>query len=232
MGASSSWLIRIRNANIYRDYRPVLRDVNWTLTTGENWAVLGANASGKSTLLNLIYGDLHAALGGTIERRGVPAGTRIEEWKRRVGWVSPELQADHYLAKSIEEIAISGRYASVGLNEPPTAADRKAAVRWLKFFGIEHLRERGPRQVSYGQMRLALFARAMMNDPELLLLDEPCTGLDGDVRGAVLQMIEKLARQGTQVVMAVHDVDDIVPAIGHVLEIRRGGRLVSSELQT
>ena len=91
-------------------------------------------------------------------RDGLPRGTHIENWKHRVGWVSPELQADHYLAESIEEIVISGRYASVGLNEPPTDADRRAAARWLQFFAIEQLRARGPRQVSYGQMRLALFA--------------------------------------------------------------------------
>ncbi len=221
---SAAPLFVIRNADIYRDYRPVIRKLDWTLARGENWAILGANGSGKSSLLNMIYGDLHPALGGTIERDGVPKGTHIESWKHRLGWVSPELQADHFLASSIEEIVISGRYASVGLNEAPAKADRKAADRWLKFFNIEHLRARGPRQVSYGQMRLALFARAMMNDPELLLLDEPCTGLDGDVRATVLGFIEQLAEQGTQIVMAVHDPEDIVPAVGKVLKIQRGGR--------
>jgi ABC-type molybdenum transport system ATPase subunit/photorepair protein PhrA len=72
-------------------------------------------------------------------------------------------------------------------------------------------------------MRMALFARAMMNDPELLLLDEPCTGLDGDVRATVLGFIERLAAQGTQLLMAVHDVEDIVPSIKKVLKIVRGG---------
>lgn len=218
-------LFVIRNADIYRDYRPVIRNLDWTLARGENWAILGANGSGKSSLLNMIYGDLHPALGGTIEREGVPRGTHIETWKHRLGWVSPELQADHYLATSIEEIVISGRYSSVGLNDAPTAADRKAADRWLKFFNIEHLRTRGPRQVSYGQMRMALFARAMMNDPELLLLDEPCTGLDGDVRAIMLGFIEQLAEKGTQIVMAVHDPEDIVPAVKHVLRIGRGGKV-------
>jgi molybdate transport system ATP-binding protein len=222
---SSAPLFVIRNAEIYRDYRPVIRKFDWTLGRGENWAILGANGSGKSSLLNMIYGDLHPALGGTIERDGAPKGTHIEAWKHRLGWVSPELQADHFLARSIEEIVISGRYSSVGLNDAPTKADRKAADRWLKFFNIEHLRARGPRQVSYGQMRLALFARAMMNDPELLLLDEPCTGLDGDVRESVLGFIEQLAEQGTQIVMAVHDPEDIVPAVRHVLRINRGGKV-------
>ena len=224
----SSWLVRISNATIYRDYRPVIRDLNWTLLSGQHWAVLGANGSGKSTLLSLIYGDLHPALGGTIERAGLSAGDRIEDWKRRVAWVSPELQADHFAAQSLEEVVISGRYASVGLNAPPTAADRRSARRWLEYFGIVELRDRGPRRVSYGQMRLALFARAMANDPELLLLDEPCTGLDGDVRERVLREIERLARRGTQIVMAVHDADDIVPAVRNVLTIKRGGTAVLS----
>ncbi len=219
----SSWLVRISNATIHRDYRPVIRDLNWTLLSGQHWAVLGANGSGKSTLLSLIYGDLHPALGGTIERAGLSAGDRIEDWKRRVAWVSPELQADHFAAQSLEEVVISGRYASVGLNAPPTAADRRSARRWLEYFGIVELRDRGPRRVSYGQMRLALFARAMANDPELLLLDEPCTGLDGDVRERVLREIERLARRGTQIVMAVHDADDIVPAVRNVLKIKREG---------
>ena len=221
----SAWLVRISNATIYRDYRAVIRDLNWTLLPGEHWAVLGANGSGKSTLLSLIYGDLHPALGGTIERAGLSTGDRIEDWKRRVAWVSPELQADHFAAQSLEEVVISGRYASVGLNAPPTAADRRSARRWLEYFGISELRDRGPRSVSYGQMRLALFARAMANDPELLLLDEPCTGLDRDVRARVLHEIERLARSGTQIIMAVHDADDIVPAVRNVLRIGRGGRV-------
>jgi molybdate transport system ATP-binding protein len=223
--AAPAWLVRIRKTSLYRDYRPVIRDLDWTLQRGEHWAVLGPNGSGKSTLLSLIYGDLHPALGGTIDRQGAPRGTRIQAWKRRVGWVSPELQADHYLARSIEEIVISGRYASVGLNDAPTRADRTAADRWMQFFAIDRLRHRKPKQVSYGQMRLALFARAMINDPELLLLDEPCTGLDGDVRAHVLEGIERLAQRSTQVVMAVHDEEDIVPAVKHVLKIGKGGKV-------
>jgi molybdate transport system ATP-binding protein len=225
--AISKPLVRISNATLYRDYRPILRDLNWTLLPGEHWAVLGANGSGKSTLLSLIYGDLHPALGGTIERAGLSAGERIEDWKRRVAWVSPELQADHFTARSLEEVVVSGRYASVGLDAPPTAADRRIARRWLEFFGIAALRDRGPRNVSYGQMRLALLARAMANDPELLLLDEPCTGLDGDMRERVLREIERLARSGTQIVMAVHDAEDIVPSVKNVLKIKAGKAVVS-----
>jgi molybdate transport system ATP-binding protein len=221
--AAEDWMFRVGNASLYRDYRPVLRDVNWTVRRGEHWAVVGANGSGKSTLLTLIHGDLHPALGGSIERRGLPVGTHIENWKRRVGWVSPELQADYHLAGSIEEIVISGRYSSIGLNAPATAEDREAIEPWLRFFGIESLRQRGPREVSYGQMRLALLARALVNQPELLLLDEPCTGLDPDLRLHVLGLLQQLTERGVQVVMAVHDVRDLLPAVGWILRIQSDG---------
>lgn len=219
----SPWLFRISNAALYRDYRPVLRDVDWTVRRGEHWAVVGANGSGKSTLLSMIHGDLHPALGGSIQREGMPAGTHIEYWKRRVGWVSPELQADLHLAESLEEIVVSGRYSSIGLNAPITQEDRDSVQPWLRFFGIDALQSRGPRQVSYGQLRLALLARAMVNQPELLLLDEPCTGLDVDMRQHVLTLLQQLAEQGTQLVMAVHDTKDLVPAVGWILKIQAGG---------
>ena len=180
--------------------------------------MLGANGSGKSTLLSLIYGDLHPALGGTIERAGLSVGDahRGVEASRRVGFTGAAGRSLRGAVRS-RRSSISGRYASVGLNAPPTAADRRSARRWLEFFGIAALRDRGPRSVSYGQMRLALIARAMVNDPELLLLDEPCTGLDGDMREHVLREIERLARSGTQIVMAVHDAEDIVPSVRNVL---------------
>jgi molybdate transport system ATP-binding protein len=218
-------LVRIERADVYRDYRPVLQGIDWTLRAGEHWAIVGRNGSGKSTLLSLIYGDLHPALGGIIERRGVPSGTPIEAWKKRVGFVSPELQAEHFRAASIEEIVVSGRHASVGLNLPPTRADRKAAGEWLRFFGLTDLAQRGPREVSYGQLRLALIARAMVLHPELLLLDEPFTGLDVDLHAEVRDLIDRIAKGGTQIVMAVHHRSDFIPSVTHVLEILRGGRI-------
>lgn len=218
-------LVRIRGANVFRDYRPVIRDLDWTLLPGEHWAITGRNGSGKSTILMMIHGDLHPALGGVIERRGVPFGTHIEAWKKRVGFVSPELQAEHFRAQSIEEIVISGRYASVGLNDPPTRADRRAAEEWLGYFGLEALAARKPGAVSYGQLRLALIARAMVRHPELLLLDEPFTGLDADLHGHVVGLVDELARRGTQIVMAVHHAADVIPSVNRVLRILPGGRI-------
>ncbi|MET0987568.1 MAG: ATP-binding cassette domain-containing protein, partial [Steroidobacteraceae bacterium] len=222
-------LVVVRETNVYRDYRPVLKNVNWSIEQQQHWAVLGVNGSGKSTLLSLIYGDLQPAYGGTVERLRFKPGTHIEQWKKRVGWVSPELQAEQYLIGSLAELVMSGRYSSIGLNATPTPADRRTAARWLKFFGLQDYAQRKPRQVSYGQLRLALIARAMVNEPELLLLDEPVTGLDTHVREQILRLLERLARSGTQIVMAVHDREDIIPSIRHVLKIKKGGAVEIEE---
>lgn len=223
-------LIHLANVDLYRDYRPVLRDVNWTIRRREHWAIVGANGSGKSSLLKLLYGDLHPRLGGTIERDRVPFGTPIIEWKQRVGFLSPELQADYFLARDLEEVVMSGRYSSVGLNDTATRKDRSEARRWLKFFGLDDVAHRGPRAVSYGQMRRALLARAMINEPELLLLDEPCTGLDPDSRAEVLKLLERLANRGVQLVVAVHHRVDLPASVNHVLEILRTKQITCSAL--
>lgn len=218
-------LIELKDAALFRDYRPVVRDLNWTIRRGEHWAVRGGNGAGKSTLLLLLYGDLHPALGGSVVRAGMQRGTPIAQWKHRVGFVSPELQAEHFRSGTVEQLVASGRYASVGLNNRMTASDRSIARRWLQFFDIDQLRERGVREVSYGQLRLALIARAMVNEPELLLLDEPFNGLDPEMHAYVFAVIQRLAEHGTQLVMALHDAADIVPAMRHVLTIERGGKV-------
>jgi len=116
---------------------------------------------------------------------------------------------------------ISGRYSSLGLNDAATAADRRAAKQWLKFFGLDSLAMRKPREVSYGQMRRALLARAMINRPKLLLLDEPMTGLDTEARAELKALFFKLAKTGVQFVMAVHDLADVPSFVKHSLHIHK-----------
>lgn len=225
LGKPDQPLISLHNVQLFRQYRPVVREVNWTIQSNEHWAIMGDNGSGKSTLLLLLYGDLHPMHGGLIERAGCPKGTPIAKWKQHVGYVSPELQADHVWTHTVEELVASGRYASVGLNQPITAADRRAATPWLEFVGLNELRTRTLRQVSYGQARLALLARALILRPRLLLLDEPFTGLDPDHHAFMRAALQKLANAGTQLVMAIHDRADAPPAINRLLMIGKDGRV-------
>ncbi|HJS22431.1 MAG TPA: ATP-binding cassette domain-containing protein, partial [Steroidobacteraceae bacterium] len=216
-------LVSIRNADVYVDGHRVLERISWEIHPGEHWAVFGRNGAGKSSLIKLLYGDLTPAAGGALERRGFPQGTHIEAFKKTVGFLSPELQSDYARDDvSVEDIVISGRHASIGLNDPPSRADRRAAQRWLRAFELEELAARSPRELSYGQLRRVLLARAMVNTPRLLLLDEPCAGLDTATRAEVLGQIERLTHTGVQVVMATHHESDLVPAINRVLHLKHG----------
>jgi len=219
-GAAADVLLRLTNVDLYVEYRAVLRGLNWQLRRGDHWAVYGANGAGKSSFLKLLYGDLSpahrggsraswgAAGGGRIERAGFAAGTPIAEWKRRVGYVSPELQSDYAIDVSVAELVASGRHASIGLVDAPTAADLAAANRWLRFFGLAACAKRRPRELSYGQLRRPLIARALAGDARILLLDEPLTGLDPRQRDLMKRLLERLMKTLT-LVIAVHHAEDL-----------------------
>jgi molybdate transport system ATP-binding protein len=220
-GAHQETLVRLTDVDLFVDYRPVLLGVNWQLRAGEHWAVTGPNGAGKSSFLKLLYGDLLPADGGRIERAGHPSSTPIEAWKRRVGYVSPELQTDYLVNVSIAELIASGRHASIGLAEPVSSADRRIARRWLKFFELSGQARLRPRELSYGQMRRALLARALAANPRILLLDEPVTGLDPQQRALVRRLLERLMSRRLTVVMAVHHPEDLPRGITAVLRLAR-----------
>ena len=222
---STATLVRISHADVNVAGQPVLRDLSWTVRAGESWAVVGPNGSGKSTLLRLIVGDEQAMPGGRVAR--LTLGERASVWdvKARVGIVSPELQARHRADLLAEEVVASGFTMSIGVDAPPTAAELVVVERCLARLGVAHLSGRRIHQLSFGELRKLLLARALVRDPELLVLDEPCDGLDPESRAAVLAGVEALARAGTPLVLVTHHAEDLVPSIDHVLELA-GGRAV------
>jgi molybdate transport system ATP-binding protein len=218
-------VVRLRHVTIYRDYRNVVATFDWTLHAGEHWCITGPNGSGKSTLLALLYGDLWPALGGAIERPALAPGMPISEWKKLVGLVSPELQATYAAtACTVEEIVLSGAHASIGLEAPPTRREIARARLAMQHAGLLALAGRKARQVSYGQLRLALIARALLLPRRLLLLDEPFDGLDPQVSARARELVDAAVRGGTQLVLATHHREDVPPYVANRVELRTGRR--------
>jgi molybdate transport system ATP-binding protein len=215
--------IVLENVTVYREGRRVLNRLDWILRWGEHWCVTGANGSGKSTLMALLYGDLAPAFGGRIVR-GLHGFTgAIEDWKQQTGVVSAELQALYATtACTVQEIVVSGMHSSIGLNEPPRAGEIATARTWIARVGLQGLGQRRARELSYGQLRLALLARALVRPRRLLLLDEPFDGLDARSIRVAKHLVDSAALGRAQVILATHHEADLPPYVGHSLELRRG----------
>jgi molybdate transport system ATP-binding protein len=193
--------------------RTVLDKLDWTVLAGERWLVTGANGSGKTTLLSLVTGDNPAAYANDVQVFGRPrqAGESLWPVRRRIGQVSPELQCYFDAAVPCLDAVLSGRVNDQGERLRTTRAARESARAWLRTFGLAD-EERAPfGALSAGRQRLVLLARAMLPEPDLLLLDEPCLNLDDDSRRLVLGVVEDLlkTRRDETVVCVAHRADDV-----------------------
>ena len=216
-------LIRLTRASVYLDEQRVLENLSFEVRPGDCWVVHGRNGSGKTTLLRMLYGDHGVASGGRIERAGIVPGVPLQEFKRKVGIVAPHLQSDHPQDLTVAAVVQSGRHASIGLNDAPNAADRAAASRSLEFFGLSDLESLTLKELSYGQLRRVLFARAWACRPSLLLLDEPFSGVDSPTRLSLMAHVATLVASGTAVLMTTHHRSEWPACITHELELA-GGR--------
>jgi molybdate transport system ATP-binding protein len=173
-------ILEMHDISIRYGTRTILKAFNWTVKRGEKWALLGQNGSGKSTLLSLICADNPQAYACDLSlfgrRRG--SGESIWEIKKRIGYVSPEMHRAYSANIPVIRIVASGLQDSVGLYIRPAPEQIRLCEWWMNFFGLMKLRDRNFMQMSDGEQRLVLLARAFVKDPELLILDEPMHGLD------------------------------------------------------
>jgi molybdate transport system ATP-binding protein len=198
-----------------------LHRVSFELYAGQCWVLHGPNGSGKSTLIQTLYGDIGVAVGGTLQRAGVAPGVPIDWFKRRVGLIAPELQAAHPRYLRVDEVVASGLHSSIGL-DARRRAPRERMRRALARVGAASLIDRSVKSLSYGQLRRVLFARALVHEPDLLLLDEPYAGLDSHQRRALRLLIERAIGLGVTVVIATHHAEEWPVGATHELELQAG----------
>jgi iron complex transport system ATP-binding protein len=222
-------ILEVSGLRVTRGSTEILRGVDWRVAAGEHWAILGPNGCGKTSLLKALVGYL-APTRGSIALLGRRYGhADWRELRLRIGIVSSALQAAVPPAESAIETVVSGRYAQLDLWARPTSADRAAARSLLRVAGIAALAGREWAYLSQGERQRVLIARALMARPRLLILDEPCAGLDPVAREEFLRLVEGLARRrrGPALVLVTHHVEEITPGFSHLL-LLRAGRAVAS----
>ena len=217
-------VVKMDDVTIRYGERVILDSMNWTIRKGQKWALCGDNGSGKSTLLSLICADnpqsyaCHISLFGN--RRG--SGESIWEIKKHIGYVSPEMHRAYSKSLPAIDIVASGLHDTIGLYKRPHPDELEVCEWWMDLFGIADLKNRNYLQLSSGEQRLVLLARAFVKDPDLLILDEPLHGLDMENRQLVKEIIETFCnREGKTLIMVSHYPDELPPCITHTLCLKR-----------
>ncbi|QPJ66458.1 MAG: ATP-binding cassette domain-containing protein [Candidatus Nitrohelix vancouverensis] len=225
-------LIEITNAQVCVNGTHVLHDFNWTMHDSQNWAIVGNNGAGKTTFMKLIFGELIPMHGGEVSWFGVRGLRPLAEIREQIGFVSAEFQERYEPNILSWQVVASGLFQSIGLYGPVGAEQKTEALQWMDFLGIAHLSGNNFHQLSYGEARRVLLARALVNQPRLLILDEPCSGLDIPTRELFLDTLSRLSRSETRIVYVTHHIDEIMPLISHVLYIKDGKVFLQGEKES
>ena len=207
-------LVSLLNGRVAYSDRLIFDNLNWTINRGEHWAVLGPNGCGKSTLLNLISGDHPQCYANDLTVFGIKRGSGESIWdiKQHIGIISAALQWNYKASTNVISTVVSGLFDSIGLYNQVEDHQKKLALDWLKQVKLEHKANTPLHQLSYGEQRLVLICRAMIKQPALLILDEPCQGLDDANRQLVLGFIALLAQQkDTTMLYVTHHNTDLLP---------------------
>lgn len=212
-GYDSAEVVRLNKVSIRYGDRTILHELDWQVMRGEKWALSGENGSGKSTLLSLICADNPQSYSCDISLFGRKRGTGESIWeiKKHIGYVSPEMHRAYLKDLPAREIVASGLHDSIGLYKRPHEEQMETCRWWMDTFGIGHLFDRPFLQLSSGEQRLTLLARAFVKDPELLILDEPLHGLDTYNRRRVKKIIEAFCRRRNKTLIMVTHYENELP---------------------
>lgn len=220
----SSEVVKLNKVNIRYGKRTILKELDWTVNCGERWALSGQNGAGKSTLLSLICADNPQSYACDISLFGHKRGSGESIWdiKKHIGFVSPEIHRAYQKDLPAIHIVASGLHDSVGLYVKPKLEQMDICKFWMDIFGLKGIEEQTFLNLSSGEQRLVLLARAFVKDPELLILDEPLHGLDNINRKLVKNIIETFCkRRNKTMIMVTHYQNELPNCIDHSLFLKR-----------
>ncbi len=217
-------VVRMNKVSISYGDRTILKDLDLIIKNGEHWALSGQNGAGKSTLLSLICADNPQSYACDIELFGQTRGSGESIWdiKRHIGYVSPEMHRAYQRDMPAIRVVASGLKDSVGLYAKPSMEELDACRFWMDMFGVKEKEDTSFLQLSSGEQRLVLLARAFVKNPELLILDEPLHGLDNHNRRLVKDIIETFClRKNKTLIMVTHYKDELPACIDHNIYLKR-----------
>ncbi|MBU2979425.1 molybdate ABC transporter ATP-binding protein ModF [Alteromonas sp. C1M14] len=223
MQGADNDLVILHDGHVSYDNRVIFSGLNWRVKKGEHWQVVGPNGSGKTCLLSMITGDNPHCYTNALTVFGYKRGSGESIWdiKQHLGIVSNSFHLQYTVNCSVLHVVLSGFYDSIGLYEQPTAKQKQLAKEWLRVVALEDKANTPFQGLSFGDQRLLLIIRAMVKHPTLLILDEPCNGLDEINRLKILALLAMLAQTGESTLLYVnHHSEDKIAGIDNVLDMQ------------
>ncbi len=220
-------LVNFRNVSVSFDGRQVLNKINWTIKKGEFWQLIGPNGSGKTTILSLITGDSHKGYGQDLILFGQKKGSGESVWelKEKIGYFTPAMTDKFNGYHSLENMVISGIYDSIGLYKKASDQAKRLAADWIRLLQLEDKKNKQFLNLTTGEKRLIMTARAMIKHPPLLILDEPTAGLDDQNAAFFVALVNKIAAESdTAIVFVSHRKEiGLKPQFDYILEMNQTG---------
>ncbi len=223
--------LRIEGLRIDREKTRILHDLDWEVRQGEHWCILGANGSGKTSLLRALTGYFMPTAGEIFLLGHQYGESDWRDVRLQLGIVSSAVRQMMADTEPAVISVVSGKYAMIDYWGDPIPKDLKVARTILKQVECEHLEDRVWAHLSQGERQRILIGRALMAKPSLLILDEPCAGLDPGARENFLQFLQRLGsgKGAPTIILVTHHVEEIMPVFSHVMMLREGRVLCSGE---
>jgi len=227
-------ILEVSGLRIQRGQTVILDDISWRVERGQHWVILGANGSGKTSLLSALTGYLMPTTGEISVLSAHYGRVDWRELRKEIGLVSSSVRQMMHDEEPALETVISGKYAMIDFWGRATARDREEARRILRQIECAHLADRPWQVLSQGERQRVLIGRALMARPKLLILDEPCAGLDPAAREHFLQFLQRVGDRPSAptLVLVTHHVEEIMPVFSHVLILKQGGILAAGPKKT